>query len=237
MSAFGGHAACSARVASSRFRSGRAVRPIVLPLAHDGRFPALQCDGEDRHPTVFRTIRDLLGAENPCRILTFGCSTGEEAFTLRRYFPRAEIKGIDINPYNIAKAGQRLARAPDARISFATASSTEREAAEYYDAILCLSVLRHGALGDTQIMRSDSHIRFEDFSRTVADFARCVRLGGLLVIRHSNFRFCDAPTYGQFEPVACKALTRSRYKAPIFGPDNRRLHGVVYDEVIFRKKS
>ena len=43
------------------------------------------------------------------------------------------------------------------------------------------------------VTRCDHLIRFEDFARAVADFERCLKPGGLLIIRHSNFRLRDAP--------------------------------------------
>ena len=52
----------------------------------------------DRHPAIFAFVRERLSTNAIPRLMSFGCSTGEEAFTLRRYFPQAEIVGVDINP-------------------------------------------------------------------------------------------------------------------------------------------
>ena len=98
----------------------------------------------DRYPRIFGFVQRALGADSPLNILSFGCSTGEEVFSLRRYFPRAAIKGVDINPGNIAVCRKRLARAGDASISFGVAASTAGEPVAAYDAIFCMAVLRHG---------------------------------------------------------------------------------------------
>ncbi len=47
----------------------------------------------DRYPEIFGQVREYFAgrglADSPdLRLLSFGCSTGEEAFSLRRYFPR-----------------------------------------------------------------------------------------------------------------------------------------------------
>ncbi len=196
-----------------------------------GTFQPFGATRPDRYPVIFRCAAQLLPAATPLRLLSFGCSTGEEVFTLRTYFPHAQIKGVDINPASIKVAARRLARAPDPRLAFAVADSTAPEAAASTDAIFCMAVLRHGGLTDAA--RCDPLLDFADFARITADFARCLRPGGLLVLRHSNFRFADAPAYAGFE-VAARVPTRG---GPLFGPDNRRLPGAVYDETIFRKRT
>jgi len=83
------------------------------------------------------------------------------------------------------------------------------------------------------VTRYDHLIHFEDFARTIADFERCLRPGGLLVIRHSNFRLCDAPAGQGFETIL--QLPHDP-KTPLFGPDNRLLPNQSYPDTVFRKK-
>ncbi len=186
----------------------------------------------DRYPKLFAFVQRALGAERELAILSFGCSTGEEVFSLRRYFPRAAIKGVDVNPGNIAVARRRLHRRPDAGMSFEIAGSTAAEPAARYDAIFCMAVLRHGSLGRPGVARCDHLIRFEDFAATIADFSRCLKPGGLLAIRHSNFRLCDTPAAAAFETVL-RVPTNDR--TPLFGADNSLLSGTGYPDVVFRK--
>ncbi len=187
----------------------------------------------DRYPKIFAFVRRTLGAERELAILSFGCSTGEEVFSLRRYFPRATIKGVDVNPGNIAAARRRLRRSPDARLSFDIAGSTAAEPAARYDAIFCMAVLRHGSLGRPGVARCDHLIRFEDFAATIAGFSRCLKPDGLLIIRHSNFRLCDTPAAAAFETVL-RVPTGGRM--PLFGADNLLLSGTNYPDVVFRKR-
>jgi SAM-dependent methyltransferase len=200
-----------------------------------GTFQPFNDTAPDRYPKIFRFVQETLGAQNELRILSFGCSTGEEVFTLRRYFPRAMIKGVYINAANIATANRALQRTADASISFAVAASTADEPAGAYDAIFAMAVLRHGSLGNDDVTRCDHFVRFADFAAAIADFCRCLRPGGLLVIRYSNFRLCDAPAGAAFETILRVEIPRTPRKTPIFGPDNRRIEGLDYPDAVFRK--
>ena len=200
-----------------------------------GAFQPVNDTRPDRYPGIFRFVQTALAddplAGHPLVLLSFGCSTGEEVFTLRRYFPAARIKGVDINPANIAIGKRRLAEQGDPGIRFECAESTAGEATGAYDAIFCMAVLRHGGLGEPGVTRSDHLLRFADFENAVADFARCLRRGGLLAIAHSNFRFSDTRTSADFESVL-----RMTSPTPLFGPDNRRFpDGGGKVDAVFRK--
>ena len=231
------------RSTTSRWRSlGRALRdrdfrrdllwrrlprpPGVFQIGGDTR--------EDRYPEIFAFVRDGLGAEGPVRLLSFGCSTGEEVFTLRRYFPRAAIDGIDINPYRIRACHARMRGAPDAGLRFMAAGSTAHLPDASYDAIFCLAVLRHGGLASGPPPCCAHLIRFAAFAELVGDFARCLKPGGLLAIAHSNFRFSDAPASAGFEVVLRAGPGRADNATPLYGPDDRLLPGVGYHDIIFR---
>jgi SAM-dependent methyltransferase len=198
-----------------------------------GAFQPYNDTEPNRYPRIFEFVQHLLGAQSELRILSFGCATGEEVFSLRRYFPHAAIKGIDVNTGSIAVARAVLARDPDAMLSFESADSTTAEPAAAYDAIFCMAVLRHGDLALPGVTRCDHLIRFEHFAAKVADFSRCLKLGGLLIIRHSNFRLCDAPAGAAFETIL-RVPIRGR-TTPLFGPDNVLIEGGEYPDTVFRK--
>jgi SAM-dependent methyltransferase len=188
----------------------------------------------DRYPGIFKFVQSELGADRSATILSFGCATGEEVFSLRHYFSRARIKGIDINPGNIAAARARLAATPDTGVSFALGASTADEPATHYDAIFCMAVMRHGGLGEPGVERCDHLLHFDAAARAFADFHRCLKPGGLLVVRHSNFRLRDTPIGTRFETLLAVPLQGGA--TPIFGPDNRLMPGVEYPDAVFRKR-
>ncbi len=183
------------------FRSAEDRRRIVLALTHRGLFQPGLRTLDDRYPDIFRFVRDQIADAPTVRLLSFGCATGAEAFTLRRYFPTAQIKGVDISADAIAECRRRWsADGQDPGLSFEQASSAAAEPAEAYDAVFAMAVYRHGALNDGP-PHCDPLIDFARFERSIALLARCLRPGGLLIIRHSFFRFNDCAIAGEFRQI------------------------------------
>ncbi|NKC30391.1 class I SAM-dependent methyltransferase [Falsiroseomonas selenitidurans] len=62
-----------------------------------------------REILLLRVARQVLAPQaTPLRILSFGCSIGEELVTLRVLFPEAEIFGCDIDPLALKVAQARV---------------------------------------------------------------------------------------------------------------------------------
>ena len=214
---------------------------LVLNLWNDLRFwprrPRRQFQNRsatalNRYPLIFNYVQRAIGRSLPIRMLSFGCATGEEVETLRTYFPDATIKGIDINPFNIATCRRRLQRTADPKIAFEVADSARGEPAAFYDVIFCLAVLRRSGLRRRETCLPD--LCFEDFDRCLGELARSLRPGGLLALRHASFRFADAAVAPAFDLVLKRPP--SAREPVLFGPDNRRLRGVREDGLVFRKR-
>lgn len=187
----------------------------------------------DRYPEIFRFVRESVGDSSAVRVLSFGCATGEEVFTLRRYFPDAAFVGIDINPWNIAVCCLRRFKATKNKMTFAVAGSAAVEAESSYDAIFAMAVFRHGDLNTSPPPASSSQrIRFAEFEESVADLSRVLKPGGLLVIHHAMFRFRDTRVAHDFATVF--SVKRDE-PAPLYGPDNCLLPDAEYPDVVFRK--
>ena len=199
------------------------------------RFQPFNHTQPNRYPWLFSYVREALGDDAGHRLLSFGCSIGDEVFALRSYFPSATIKGIDIDLPNIAECRRRVPPLGMAEIEFAVADSMAGEPAGSYDAIFCLAVLCNGTLTVTDAQRSDPILYFANFERMVEDFARCLKPGGFLCLVTTNFRFCDTKVAGDFEVVLTIA---DDLLAPdiLFDRDNRRMAGARYAETVFRKR-
>lgn len=200
-----------------RFMQGTDARYASLwRRSPPGLFQPFATTGMDRYPRMFAFARDHLGDGPDRRILSFGCSTGEEVFSLRRYFPQATIRGIDINPRNIARAQASLARRGDDRLSFAVAASAAGQGTGNHDAVFALAIFRHGELGD--FPPTCSHLlRFADYEQSLAELSACLKPGGLLFLRHSNFRFQDTKLSAGFDLL----LEGPRNpKTPLYGRDD-----------------
>ena len=189
----------------------------------------------DRYPWLFKFLGGKLSHQKAPRILSYGCATGEELFSLQAYLPDAALVGIDINPRNIAICERKFAKSGAKRdMQFRCAGLPAGEASESYDAILCLAVLRHGALQDHMPDDCEPWIQFAAVDLMVSELARCVKLGGYLAIWHSHFRFADMTVAAQFRAVLSNERS-GRESTPFYGPDNRRLKGADYSDAVFQK--
>ena len=200
-------------------------------VGRDGMFQPFNHTKADRYPRIFDQLCLMLGGKQDLRLLSFGCSTGEEVFSLARRLPNARIRGIDANPANIARA--RRAGAADPRLSFVVADSADGEPAEHYDAILCMAVFRDSRLncGPESCAR---FLKFTDFETAVTGLARILKPGGLIAMRHSNFRFLDTAAGADFATVL--NVPYPFEPSPIYGPDNRLLPGLIDADCVFRKR-
>lgn len=213
-------------------QESRNVTLMLLRPPH-GLFQPYGSTYHDRYPEIFQQMRERIGDGANLRILSFGCATGEEVFSLRCVFPLANITGLDINPYNIAVCRSRLRRIKDSKLSFAVAGSTAGEASASYDAIFAMAVYRHGDLNmSPPPPKCDHRIRFADFEQSVTDLARCLKPGGLLVIQNAMFRFADTRVATEFEPVLSLFPLQS---VPFYGRDDCNLPSSFYPDVMFQK--
>ncbi len=207
----------------------------ILRLRRPGNlFQYRSFTAPDRYPEIFSFVERRLASVPRPRVLSFGCATGEEVFTLRNYLPGAAIRGVDINARDIALCNRRLAAIGDPGIEFAVADSADGEPAESMDAIFCMAVFQHSALKDPTLRTCERHIRFDAFERTLEGLARCLKPGGLLAIRHADVRFTDAAVGAEFVPVM--RLSAGGMLHPRFDRDNRRLPDEADTDVVFQKR-
>jgi SAM-dependent methyltransferase len=210
-------------------------RKLRRPLP--GEYQPYSYTRADRYPWLFEFAAARLGSRQPLSILSFGCSRGDEVFSLRRYFPGAALRGLDVNPRNIARCLARLRTAPSPNTTFAVAANTAGEPTSSFDAIFCLAVLINGDLTTAGAQRCDPVLTFERFDRLIADFARCLKPGGLLILHATNFRFCDTGVARDFD-VVLEAGPEHLAPDVIFDRDNRLMLGerARYRAVAFQKR-
>ena len=221
-------------------RNGRTAARLALaalwrlrrPLA--GRFQPYSHTLPDRYPWLFEFASAFFAQRRGLELLSFGCSRGDEVFSLRQYFPGASVTGIEIDPRNVALCRSRANGLGG--VTFKQAATTADEISASYDAIFCLAVLCLGDLTTRRAQRSDPYLCFADFERTVTDFARCLRPGGLLLLHTTNFRFGDTAVAGDFE-IVLEADPAQLAPDVLFDRNNRLLPGARYLPVGFRKRA
>jgi SAM-dependent methyltransferase len=172
----------------------------------------------DRHPDFFDVVATRLVDAQAPRILSFGCATGEEAFALAARLPRARIDGVDINSACIKKARMRTPKALKKALHF-NVGSIVPDLPDHYDAIFCLSVLRHARLDAERPESCAEILPFSRYVLMIEQFDRALKPGGLLVLWGANFLFTDTPTASRYRHI--KVEGREGKCGAIYGPDNR----------------
>jgi hypothetical protein len=154
----------------------------------------------DRYPKIFSASRDYFGARDGLRILSYGCSTGEEVLTLRSYFPEAFIVGTEINRNSLSMCRKH---AVDDRIVFLESCPEKIRAAGPFDAIFCMAVLQRTPmeLAERGVTYLNKIYPFEKFDRKVVELDSWLKKNGLLIIRHSQYSLADASVSSKYAPV------------------------------------
>jgi len=235
------------------FRDGRAFRALVLAkaLADGGQrrqtamaeilrprnlFQPHATTAVDRYPEELEVVAGAV--PDPARILSFGCSSGEELLSVQSRFPDARITGIDVNPLAVRTARKRVRAAGlGSQVTLRRAGDASAEQPASYDVVLALAVFRHADLNAAP-PHCEPVLSYADFERTVEGLAACVRPGGLLVLRHANFRFSDCPAAASYELVAggYGSAGEGGLPTPVYGPDGTLLPFSERDDGVYRKR-
>ncbi|WP_353204777.1 class I SAM-dependent methyltransferase [Sphingomonas sp.] len=214
-------------LARGRDRRHAALLRLRAPA---GLFQPFGTTWPDRYAEIFADLSARLASVDAVRILSFGCSTGEEVAALRQHLPEADITGIDISPERIAICRATLPQAMAGRTRFEVGDSVCDEPDAHYDAVLAKAVFRHWRLNKPTV-RNNTLLAFDRFEREVTEMARIVRPGGFLLLRHSNFRFCDTAVFAGFETLA-----DAKCATPLFAPSGARLPDQTREAILFRKR-
>lgn len=122
----------------------------------------------NRFPKIFSRAKTL--CPNPKRILSFGCSTGEECQSIAEIFPNSEIVGIDIDHWAVQKARNNN-KSP--RVFF----HDDLGATGNYDIVFCLMVL----------FALEKPISFKMFEKSLKKMDRHLNPGGYLMLYTTDY--------------------------------------------------
>jgi len=190
----------------------------ILGAMHPGCHQPMSNTRLDRYPEIFATAAEAL--PDARRILSFGCSSGEECVTLAKYFPRAKIIGTDVNLISLAKAMRYLSR----NVRFAYASEKTLRRLGEFDAVFCMAVLRN-----PRKKLAAGRYPFERFEERAHFLETLVGPGGILVIHNSNYRFGDVAHLHRYERIPFVA----KHDRGLYLPDG--VTEVEPDSCLFRR--
>lgn len=185
----------------------------------------------NRYPAIFDQATNIVGKPDP-KILSFGCSTGEEVLSLRSYFPKARITGAEIDPERLKSC---RALAVDDAITFIVSRKTEISAHGPYDAIFAMAVLQrlpHMAAGEG-LQDLDLLYPFEEFDAQLKILDQVLYVDGIIFIKNTQYRFVDTSIAHRYE-VVLKEISQ-KPSLPVFNKHSKILPGETYVDVAFRK--
>lgn len=220
-------------IAAARFCLSRAYRSAVLVqlLRPKDLHQISTLTALDRYPEIFEACRVHLAGRDDLRLLSFGCSTGEEVVTLRRLFPSARITGAEINPHALAACRRRVV---DERVEFVESTQSAIEKRAPFDAIFCMAVLQRSPhfVVSQQLANIGSLYPFSKFEAQVTAFDGWLGGGGMLVLHHTQYVFEDLALSARYRPlplVGCKLVSGPRFDRH----GNRRLDS-SFDSIFVR---
>lgn len=188
--------------------------------------------GMNRYPTIFSECRDYFDGEQNLRILSYGCSTGEEVLTLRKYFPTAYIVGAEINKYSLAIC---KALPVDDKITFIYSKLSEIQKHGHYDAIFCMGVLQRKPhyIAAKGISSLKTIYPFEKFEHQIIKLDELIKPQGLLIINFTQYSLWDTTVASKYGALGNNI--QENYISPIFDKDSNVVIGPAPLNTIFLK--
>ena len=167
----------------------------------------------NRYPEIFSACRDYFDNKKDIKILSYGCSTGEEVLTLRNYFPNAQIIGAEINKHSLKKCREHPV---DEKITFIYSTPHEIQKNGPFDAIFCMAVLQRQphyveAKGITSLKKI---YPFEKFEQQIVELDKVIKPQGLLVVHFTQYSVGDTTVASKYKPLG--HYNQSDYSSPVF---------------------
>jgi Methylase of chemotaxis methyl-accepting proteins len=172
----------------------------------------------DRYPKLFEACRDYFCDVQKPQIMSFGCSTGEEVKSILTYMPTASVVGVDINKWCLRKARQ-FNYGSDAL--FINRMSPEFNKLSDLDAIFCMAVFQKTENRMDEDNSRAHFFKFESFEQEMCLLHDKLKVGGLMIIDHTDFSFADTIIADRYSVLDFEYNKIAR-KRPLFGRNNQK---------------
>lgn len=201
----------------------------------DGHYQISNHTKMNRYPIIFKASRDYLISQNKTnlKLLSFGCSTGEEVFSIGSYLPDAQIVGVDINKKCIDTCRRKNR---NQQHSFYLSNSAEFENLISFDAIFCMAVFQRTQNRTKSNNLIVSGITFEQFESEISKLDTKLNNGGLLIIDHTDFDFNDTKCALKYKFLAFEK-NRIRHERPLYNSKNEKVSEEQFLYRVFVKMS
>ncbi|HSH67985.1 MAG TPA: methyltransferase domain-containing protein, partial [Bacteroidia bacterium] len=185
---------------------------------------------KNRYPELFNECKKFFRNRTDLKILSFGCSTGEEVESLGLFLTDASITGVDINKYCIQQCNKKYKHP---LWNFIHVSSAEFLNSANYDAVFCLAVFQHP---ENRYKKNNSSKKypFSKFEDQLEGLDKKLKPGGLLFIDHSDFSFLQTRVSKKYT-VLKTAPNRILRNRPSFDSTNTRIADFSFNYRIFQK--
>lgn len=187
---------------------------------------------KNRYPKLFQTVAMELGGISNPKILSFGCSSGEEVFSIKEYIPDAELTGVDINHRAIRIAKKRTPKGPFHFFHYLEEGWTN---ADHYDCIFAMAVFQRSEHRDHKRITAVESFTFNKFKERLEHLDSLIKPGGLLVIEHSDFSFLDLPLSKRYS--ICQKDMPIKRERPVLSDQNVKISSTHKYPRIFIKGS
>lgn len=186
----------------------------------------------NRYPDLFEQCgKQLKDCPRP-RLLSFGCSTGEEVRSLKSYLPHARITGVDVNRWCIRRC---LAENSSSDCDFFCSDSSDFAQLVDLDAVFCLAVFQRTENRTKADNRLATGITFAKFNEVIVQLDSKLRPGGLFVIALADYAFSEAACASHYVPLEWPGNV-TRHRRPLFDRHNRRVAEEQFLPRIYVKK-
>ena len=219
---------------SVRFFTDASFRSSILTRLRSGQFYHQQVTFtlSNRYPLVFQACADYLTCIKNPQVLSFGCSTGEEVFSIGSYIPGARILGVDINQWCLNQCKKKN---KNLSFSFCNRISDDFEQANGFDAIFCLAVFQRTENRTNKDNFIASGFRFEQFEKEILVLDGKLKSGGLLIIDNVDFCFLDTVCAEYYAPLYTFEQNQLVRKRPLFDRNNQKIAEIQNNFRVFVK--
>ena len=162
-------------------------------------------------PTLL-AIAALRGRFRPLRILSFGCSVGDELAALRTVFPNATLHGCDVDPLALARAEASMAGIAEVFASGRAAIIARGP----FDVICGFSSLCRHPQVRPEVMRAS--FPFSIFEDVTGMLVEALAPGGVLAVINPSYLLRDTAHGGALRPVR-RLDAPCPHIVPVWNPD------------------